>query len=160
MKDEDFENINPGTPRVWLPEGLYPAEWQAYETRFYGAWLEKLIFTWKVFTTSDFKKCVELKRYYNCERDRSKRFIFGDLHDYRKDWIAGNKGRLLMDRNKLPLSLWRSGRFWLFIETVQKDQRGRILHTSSQWSKIGYVFCPFKEGQNFETLPLQLSDFT
>ena len=160
MKDEEFENVNPGEQRSWLPEGFYPAEWQDYETRLYKAWGEKLIFKWNVFTASDFTKWVILYHYYGLQRDRGGRFVFGDLHDYRKDWVAGNNGRLLMDRKKLPLSLWKMGKFWLFVETVKEDQRGRILHPSSQWSKAGYIFCPFKDGQIIERLPLQLSDFS
>lgn len=160
MKDEDFENINPGEQRPWLPEGLYPGEWESYSTRFYNDFGEKLIFKWTVFTSVDLTKSVKLYHYYGLKRDGGGRFVFGDLHDYRKDWVAGNNGRLLMDRKKLPLSLWKLGKFWLSVETVKQDQHGRILHPSSQWSKIGYVYRPFKDGQSIETLPLQLSDFS
>lgn len=157
LRDEDFDNVNPGEPRFLIPhEGGYPAQFIGYEARHYPRWGEKLIFRWKVFTSLDRSTSHTLCRYYNLTRDPANRFRFGPLHDYRKDWIAGNGGRHLSDRSRLPLSLWQERLFLLEVVTVRQDLKGNALSPSLFWSKIGRVLCPLEESESWERLPVQL----
>src|SRR6188768_1725355 len=108
LRDEDFENVDAGEPHLLLPrEGWYPAKFHSCETREYGSWGEKLIFHWHVFLSSDTTHFVPVNRYYNVERDGGGRFKFGPLHDFRKDWIAANRGRLPSHPSRLPMKIWR-----------------------------------------------------
>jgi hypothetical protein len=154
LRDEDFENINPGEPRPLIEEGLWPAQWLGREARVYG-WGEKLIFEWKVFMAFDKTRSVSLSRFYNAERDKAKRFVFGPLHDYRKDWVAANGGRLPLDRSRLPLSIWRDRLFLVEVVTVRQDSKGRPLSASFLWSRIGRVLRPLMDGEHWERLPVQ-----
>jgi hypothetical protein len=117
-----------------------------------------MVVTWKVFTSPDLSNYVTLYRYYNIKRDRAKRMIFGDGHDYRKDWIAANHGRIPAERKRLPLSIWKRCKYVVVVQTVTHDQK-RSLPASSRWSKVGYVMRPVEEGESFERFPLEVSDF-
>lgn len=156
LRDEDFDNVNPGEPRILLAgEGGWPAQFAGYEAKRYGQWGEKMIFRWKVFTSVDKSKVVTLPRYYNCDRDNGGRFKFGPLHAYRKDWVAANGGKLLQDRSRLPLSIWKDRTFLVEVVTVRHDSKGRPLSPSCYWSKIGWVIRPLEEGERWDRLPLQ-----
>lgn len=140
--DEDFENIDPGEPRVLIAEeGIWPAQFVSFQTKTYGQWGEKLIIQWRVFIHHDKSKHVMLCRFYNLQRDRGNRLKFGPLHDYRKDWIAANGGRHPLDRSKLPLSIFKCGIFSVEVVTVRRDSKNP-LSPSIYWSKIGRVIRP------------------
>ena len=53
LRDEDFDNINPGELRFLLAEGGWPALWLGREAKVYEGWGEKLIVHWNVFTAID-----------------------------------------------------------------------------------------------------------
>jgi hypothetical protein len=70
LQDEDFDHVNPGEPRTLIPqEGQYPAQFINHDARPYGQWGEKLVFLWKVFTSTDRSHSVMVCRYYNLTRD-------------------------------------------------------------------------------------------
>src|SRR5438552_2070076 len=100
LGDEDFDNVNPGEPRILIEEGLWPAEFLRIETR-PSRWGEKLCVFWNVFMSLDRSRVVVLPRFYNLERDGGGRFMFGHLHAYRRDWIVANHGRLPMEPKQL-----------------------------------------------------------
>jgi hypothetical protein len=161
LHDDDFNNVNPGEPRILIPEeGWYPAHATGYEAKRYGGWGEKLIVRWMVFTSTDKSSFTMLDRYYNLQRDMGKRFKFGPLHDYRKDWIASNGGRHSLERSRLPISIWKEGLYLVEVVTVRHDSKGRHLSPSLYWSKIGRVIRPLKEGERWEGLPFQPLNFT
>jgi len=98
--DDEFENVNPGKPRLSIPDGIYPARY-VDKTITFMRWGEKLVITWKVFISVDFRDAemrnegyVFLQGYYNINRDEGNRLVFGPHSAYRKDWIAANNGRL------------------------------------------------------------------
>jgi len=154
IRDEDFDNVNPGEPRVLIEEGVWPARWLRREAKVYG-WGEKLIFHWEVFMACDKSRFVVLNCFYNAKRDRAKRFQFGQLHNYRKDWVAANGGRASLDRSKLPLTIWQARMFYVEVVTVRRDSKGRPLSPSFYWSKVGRVIRPLEEGETWERLPVQ-----
>ena len=154
IRDEDFDNVNPGELRFLLQEGRYPAQYNGYEAKHYGRWGEKLIFQWKVFTSIDRDKFQMLCRYYNITRDKGGRFKFGPLHDYRKDWIAANGGKILSDRSRLPLSIFRDKTFLVEVVTVKDDFKCR-LSPSLYWSKIRRVIRPLADEDRLEGSPVQ-----
>jgi hypothetical protein len=156
LRDEDFDNVNPGEPRFLIPqEGCYFAQFIDYKSKPYGSWGEKLIFQWKVFTSFDKSKPVTLSRYYNLERTGGGQFKFGPLHDYRKDWIAANGGRHPLERSRLPISIWKERLYLVQVVTVRHDSKGRPLSPSFYWSKVGRVIRPLEEGERWEGLPVQ-----
>lgn len=156
VRDEDFDNVNPGEPHVLIPnEGWYPAEFDGVESKFYGSWGEKLIVQWKVFTSNDLTAFKMIPRYYNVERDKGNRFKFGEFHEYRRDWIRSNRGRHPLVRSRLPLSIWKQSLFFVEVETVRRDSKGGPLAASFHWSKIGRVIRPVEEGETWEGLPVQ-----
>lgn len=154
LRDEDFENVDPGEPRPLIEEGVWLAQWQGREAKVYG-WGEKLNFRWKVFMAFDKSRSVNLSRFYNAIRNRAKRFLFGDLHDYRRDWVAANGGRHPLERSKLPLSIFQERLFLVEVVTVRHDSKGRPLSPSFYYSKIGRVIRPLEEGERWERLPIQ-----
>jgi hypothetical protein len=154
LRDEDFNNVNPGEPRVLIEEGVWPARWLRREAKVYG-WGEKLIFHWEVFMAFDKSRFVNLSGYYTAKRDRANRFYFGPLHNYRKDWIAANGGKVPLDPSKLPLSVWQERLFLVEVVTVRHDSKGRPLSPSLYYSKIDRVIRPLGEEETWETLPIQ-----
>ena len=162
LDDDEFNDVNAGDPRPFMAEGIYPALWAA-RTRKKYKWGEKLIFTWTVFTTINFRNpamkdnCVSLPGYYNVRRDKGKRPIFGPGSAYRKDWIAANDGRLPQPPHRLPLSVFRGGFLFVEVATVNEDTRGP-LHRSCYWSKVQRVIRPVREDDIVERLPLELDD--
>jgi hypothetical protein len=146
IREEDFENVNPGEQRILLVEGYWPAEFVSCESKNYGVWGEKLIFHWKVFTSLDKRTFRILYHWHNCQRDKGGRFKFGPLHSYRKDWIAANHGKMPLDPRRLPLSIWKDQTFLVEVVTVRKASNG-VLVPSLHWSKIGRVIRPLTEGE-------------
>jgi hypothetical protein len=146
LRDEGFENVNPGEPRFWVREGQYPAQFMVHEIKRYS-WGEKIIFHWKVFTSNDLTQFQLLDRYYNLKRDKGGRFQFGPLHDYRKDWIAANGGRHPVERHRLLITIYRNGRFLVEVVSVREDSKGRTISPSLYWSKISRVIQPIEEGE-------------
>jgi hypothetical protein len=158
LRDEDFDDVNPGETLPLLEEGWWPARWQSRESKMYG-WGEKLIVRWQVYTSLDKARSATIPRFYNAQRDRANRFCFGPLHDYRKDWIAANGGRVPLVRSKLPLSIWQGRIFLVEVVTVRQDSKGRPLTSSLLWSKIGRVIRPMAELERWERLPIQPLNF-
>lgn len=159
LRDEDFDNVNPGEPRFLIPqEGGYPAQFIGSEIKRYGRWGEKLIFKWKVFTSQGIDNFVILWRYYNLERDNGGRMKFGPLHAYRKDWVAANGDKHPLNRSRLPLSIFQERLFFVEVETVRHDSKGRPLSASFHWSKIGRVIRPLAENECCEGLSVQRHD--
>jgi hypothetical protein len=156
MRDEDFDNVDLGQIRPWLPEGYYPAKWKGREIKEYS-WGEKLIFQWEVFTSSDLKDPVILSTYYNARRGPGNRFIFGPCHNYRKDWVSANAGKLPVG-NQLSLSVWQQKLFIVSVVTVRHDQRG-VMHQSSHWSKVDRIVRPAEPGEQFNRLPIEHNAF-
>ncbi|THJ19196.1 MAG: hypothetical protein CAF45_016315 [Nitrospira sp. CG24E] len=156
LRDEDFDNVDPGKPRILVAgEGGWPAQFAGYETKHYGKWGEKLIFQWKVFTSIDKSKFETLIRYYNLSRNGGERFQFGPLHDFRKDWVAANGGRLPLNPSRLSLSIWKDRTFLVEVVTVRHDSKGKPISPSFYWSRIGQVIRPLEAGESWERLPLQ-----
>ena len=156
LRDEDFDHVNPGEPRILIPrEGSYPAQFNGYESKHYGLWGEKLVFQWKVFTSKDKDAFTMLNRYYNLARDGGGRLKFGDFHDYRRDWVRANGGRLPMVRSKLPLSIFQEHLFLIEVVTVHYDNQRRPLSSTLHWSKISMVIRPLADDETWEGLPVQ-----
>lgn len=155
IRDEDFDNVNPGEQRFLLQEGWYPAQLNGCEAKHYGRWGEKLIFQWKVFTSNDKIAFKMIPRYYNLDRDKGGRYKFGPLSGYRKDWVAANGGKLLENRSRLPLSIFRERLIFVEVVTVRHDSKGLPLSSSFYWSKVGRVIRPLEEGETWERLPIQ-----
>lgn len=147
VRDEDFENVNPGEPRFLIPEGEYPAQFIDRELKYYG-WGEKLLLHWKIFTSKDLTQFQMLDRFYNVKRDKGGRFQFGPLHDYRKDWIAANGGRHPAERCRLPIAIFRHGLFLVEVSSVRQDSKGRSLSPSLHWSKVSRVIRPLEKSEN------------
>jgi len=140
-----FENVNSGEPRVLIPPGEYPGNllrWEEAQT----PWGEKLYAYYEVFLLADNKKSVHLRRHYKVDRDTTGAWFCGDGHDYRKDWIRANRGRLPIPRKRLPIGKFGESMMVLAIETVMRDGR-RPLHPSSYYSKVGFVVRPLEEGE-------------
>ena len=159
MNDEDFNNINPGESKLWVPPGVYPAWLLDREPKTYIPWGEKLVFRWRTFTACDLSSSINLFRYYNLARDGGGRFMFGDGHDYWKDWVAANDGRRPIERKRLPPSKFENTLFLVRVVTVTRDQEGPLcsaLHSS----KVGRLIRPVVDGEKFERLPLELSEST
>jgi len=162
--DDEFNDVNAGDPRPLIEEGIYPALW-AGRTRKLYAFGEKLIFTWNVFTTINFRdpamrnSYVSLPGYYNVKRDKGEKLVFGPGSSYRKDWIAANSGKHPQPRHALPLSVFRDRLLFVQVTTVTKDTRGP-LHRSCYWSKVQRIFRPLDEDEIVKKLPLQLDDIT
>jgi hypothetical protein len=157
MNDEDFNSINPGESKLWVPPGQYPAQYLDFKTRLYRPWGEKLVFRWRIFIACDLSNSITLYRYYNLKRDGGGRFMFGDGHDYWKDWVAANNGKRPLNREKLPPSQFERRLFWVRVVTVTEDRDGPVcsaLHSS----RVGRLIRPFIEGEKFERLPLELPD--
>ena len=72
MKDEDFENIDPGEQRILMPEGVYQAKWRERDTKPYVGWGEKLIDQWTILPSG-----LILCRYYNLKRNKACRRASG-----------------------------------------------------------------------------------
>jgi hypothetical protein len=162
LNDEEFNNVNSGDQRPLIETGIYPARLESMGKR--GTpWGEKMVFTWAVFTTPRFRdpamrdSAVLLPAYYNVNRDKSKRPIFGDGHAYRKDWIAANNGKHPQPRNSLPLPVFRDRFLWVQVTTVTKDVRGPT-HRSCHYSKVQRIIRPVHDDDVVERLPLQLED--
>src|SRR5262249_47499289 len=133
LREEDFDNVNPGEARPLIEEGLWPADFVGLESRS-GRWGEKLYANWKVFIAPGKGQFVVLPRYYTVERDGGGRFKFGRLHAYRKDWIASNGGRVPLDANRLPPSIWQKRTFLVEVATVRMGSDGVPLLRSLYWS--------------------------
>jgi hypothetical protein len=145
--EDAFENLGEGEPqRVLLIPGEYLGRyirWKETQT----PWGPKLDVYWNVFLSGAEKKYVQLRRHYNLPTDKKNaKWIFGDGHDYRKDWIRANRGRLPYSRTRLPIGKFREGIMVLFIETVTRDGR-RPLPPSSYYSKVGFIVRPFEEDE-------------
>ena len=154
MKDEDFENIVPVDPLPLLQEGVYPMRYRGRRTTRYS-YGEKLVFDYEVGLVPDFRDSKTLSRYYNVKRNAAGRFKFGPLHDYRRDWIAANYGKWPAHPGRLPLSVFQSKVLLGEIETVKTHSRGRPLHPSNYYSRVGRVIRPLEDGESFETLPVE-----
>jgi hypothetical protein len=163
--DDEFNNVNPGDPRPWMQEGIYPARWVGKDISL-SPWGEKLIMHWHVPTASDIRNltttvnmATPIASYYNAKRDKARRLKFGPLHSFRKDWIAANDGRLPLRPNALPLSVFKDRWFFVEVVTVNKDQKGE-LHPSCYWSKVQRVIRPVGDDEAIQRLPLQHGDIT
>jgi hypothetical protein len=157
VHDEDFENVDPGEVRVLLEEGCWPAECLGRENKPYSGLGEKLTFKWKVFLSPDKNKFVILPRYYNAPRNKAGRFKFGQLSAFRNDWVTANNGKVPLDRNRLPPSIWQKGTFLVEVITVRRTRSG-VLSPSLYWSRIGRVIRPMAEDERWEGLPVQRLD--
>lgn len=154
LHDEEFDNVNPGESIILIPsQGFYPAQFSRREIRQYGTWGTKLLFYWKVFVTPDMTTSVDLVRYYNAERDKAGRFKFGPLHGYRQDWVAANRGKVPLAREKLPPSIFQGQTFVVEVVTVTRNTRGP-LSESFHWSKISRVIRPLEDDERVERCPL------
>ena len=143
LGDEDFDNVNPGEPRILIDEGLWPAAFVGMEIR-PSRWGEKLCVSWKVFMNLDRSRFHVLTRFYNLQRDGGGRFKFGHLHAYRGDWIVANHGKLPMDPKKLPPTVFKKGQCIVEVVTV-RTSNGRALHPSLHWSRIGWIIRPMDD---------------
>lgn len=153
MRDEDFENIDPGPGARLVQDGQYPADCLGYKPRDYGdRWGERLVVTWKVYLSPE--DPVELPRYYTIRRSAGGRFSAGDRHAYRRDWIRANNGRLPEMRQRLPFSIFLKGRFLVAVETVTQDSNKQPLHPSSYYSKISRVIRPIQDGDSLKTFQM------
>ena len=47
--------------------------------------------------------------------------MFGNFHDYRRDWISANGGRHPLQRERLPLSIFSGRQFLVEVPTVRHD---------------------------------------
>lgn len=139
----EFENINSGEQRIYIQPGVYRGKLQKWEMK-NGRYGEKLYFSWEVFLGGNGERTVTLCRFYNVKRDENGRLIFGDGHDYRKDWIRANRGRLPPSRSRLPPAKFGEEIMLLSVETVTRDGN-RTLPPGSHYSKIGYVIQPSGE---------------
>lgn len=153
LRDEDFENVDPGESRPLIEEGVWPAQYLRKEGIPPGRYGEKLYVWWKVFMSLDKGRSVVLPRYYNIERNKGGRPKFGHHHAFRRDWVQSNDGRLPLEPNKLPLSIWERGLFRVEVVTVRKSDDGP-LPPSLYWSRIGRIVGPLAEGEAWEGLPL------
>ncbi len=151
VQDEDFEDIDPGEPRVLIEERTYTALWQKKEVRKYP-FGEKLVFFWNVHMSADLSRSVSLCGYYSLTRNRAGRFIFGPHHGYRHDWIAANDGRLPSNPKHLPSRIWEGRKFLVRVSTVTRGMRGP-LHPSCYYSRIKRVICPISEFESSQRLP-------
>lgn len=149
LRDEDFENVNPGEPRIFMLDGQYPAQFIGRKSKHYS-WGEKLIFHWRVFISRDLTESKTLDRYYNAHRDKAGRFLFGDLHGYRKDWIAANGGKHPSLRSRLPITIFGNSLFLVEVISVREDSDGHPLSPSLYWSKVKRVIRPLEEGENLQ----------
>ena len=155
LRDEDFDNVDPGECRPLLQEGVWPAECLGRESKSYGGLKDKLTFQWRVFLSLDKSRSCILPRYYNAPRNKAGRFQFGQLCAYRNDWVAANSGRLPLDPKSLPPSIWEKGTFLVEVVTVRRTRNGPLA-PSLYWSRIGRVIRPVEEGECWERLPVQL----
>lgn len=156
LRDQDFENVDPGEARVWLPGGIYLAKVLRRDIKHYS-WGEKLIFDWAVHTSKDLSQSETLHGYYNVKRNGGNRLCFGPGHAYRRDWIAANEGKLPSDPKRLPPAVFYGKVLLVAVVTVEKDTRGPI-HPSCHWSKVARVIRPVEDGETFERLPLELDN--
>lgn len=154
LRDEDFNNVNPGEPRILIEQGMWPAQYLRKEGRPPGRYGEKLYVWWRIFMSLDKGRSVVLPRYYNIERDKGGRLKFGHHHAFRRDWVQSNYGRLPLEPNKFPPSIWEQGVFLVEVVTVRKSNDGP-LPSSLYWSRIGRIVRPLAEGETWEGLPLQ-----
>ncbi len=154
VRDEAFENVEPGETRRLLQEGVWPAECLGRANKSYGGLKDKVTFQWKVFLSPDKSRSTVLPRYYNAPRNKAGRFMFGHLSDYRIDWVAANYGHLPLDPKRLPPSIWEKGTFLVEVVTVRRTRNGP-LPPSLYWSRIGRVIRPLEEGERWEGLPVQ-----
>jgi hypothetical protein len=162
VDDDEFKNVNAGQPLILIPEGIYPARLVGKEIK-RTPWGEKLVLTWEVFTSPDFRDAgrrndctVLLQRYYNIKRDKGK-LVLGPHSNYHKDWIAANKGRHPEPRHSLPPSVFQNGFLFVEVTTVKKDSTSR-LHSSLHYSKVQRIIRPVDEDEKIKRLPLQLDD--
>lgn len=161
MRDEDFENIDSGSPLILIQAGIYPANCLGYVPWEYGPeWGERLIVTWKVLRSITCENAVELPGYYTVKRNAAGRFRASDRHSYRRDWIRANDGKHPLRRDCLPFHVFMKQRLLVEVETVMRDSKNRPLHTSSQYSKVSRVVRPFRDTDQFKTFPLQLSEIS
>jgi hypothetical protein len=161
--DDEFSNVDSGEPLILLEAGIYPAQWIDRTMKPYHLGGEKLIFTWKVFTSIHFRdpamssEFVSLPAYYNIKRNKANRLAFGPHHSYRKDWIAANDGRHPQPRSSLPLIVFQERFLFVRVTTVTVDYRGSI-HTSCYWSKVSGIIRPVREDDVIRRLPLELDE--
>ena len=156
LRDEDFDNVNPGEPRILIEEGLWPAEFVRKE-KMPSRWGEKLCLFWKVYLSCDKSRFIVLPRFYNLQRDGGGRLMFGHLHAYRRDWIVANHGKLPLDPKRLRPTVFEKGLCVVEVVTV-RNSNDRALHPSLHWSRIGWIIRPMDEGESWEGLPLQPLD--
>ena len=154
VRDEDFENVDPGEVRPLIEEGYWPAVCLGRDNRPYSGLREKLTFQWKVFMSPYKKRFVVLPRYYNAKRNKAGRFMWGQLHAYRNDWVRANNNKWPPDPNKLPPSIWEKCTFLVEVVTVRKTRSGP-LSSSLYWSRIGQIIRPLAEDERLERLPVQ-----
>ena len=159
LRDEEFENINPGVPRILLPEGLWVGKLREHDKK-QTPWGEKLVLCWEIYQTLEMSGGVTLERYYNVTRDRGGRLQFGDCHDYRRDWIAANGGKHPVRRESLSLRVFEGRCFLVAVVTVKHDGQKRPLNQSCYYSKVGWIKRPVDEGETFEALPAEPLNFT
>lgn len=149
VTDADFENVDPGQERTYVPPGQYRARFVSHEFRpfnFKGVSVEKLIVSWEVFTSPVCTKGVILQRFYPIERNRSNQLKFGPLCAFRKDWVAANDGRRPIDARKLPLTKFSEMDCIVEVVTVTSDSTGRAIK-GLEWSRIKAVIGPVKDDQ-------------
>src|SRR5262249_17406468 len=145
--------------RVMTRPGLYPAR-STDQAVHCGQWGEKLVFWYEVFKDPSMTKAIVLFRQYNVERDKAGRFVFGDGHHYRHDWIRANGGKHAGDWKRLPPHVFQNVTLWVEVVTVTKDGRKRPIHPSLYYSKVSMIVRPFNEKDVFKTYPVQLDEVT
>lgn len=149
VSDADFENIDPGEERIYVPPGQYRAGFVSGEIRpynFKGVAVEKLIASWEVFTSPGSTKGVMLQRFYPVERNKSNQLKFGPLCAYRKDWVAANGGRRPVDSRRLPITKFSERHCIVEIAAVTRDSTGRAIK-GLEWSRIKAVIGPVTDDQ-------------
>lgn len=158
LKDADFENVDSGEERnLIVQSGYYPARYVSSESREYtfkGRTVEKIIVWWEVFTSPGIERGIVVPRYYNAARNKAKRFKFGRLSDYRKDWVAAHNGRPPLEPNRLPIAIFKQGLFLVEVVRVSRDAKGRPI-TGLEWSRVNSVFRPLDANEKFERLPVE-----
>lgn len=155
LSDDDFNNVNGGVQRPWLPPGQYPAQYVCYENRIDPRYGEKLIVVWRIFLSRALQNGESsiLVRFYGVKRDELGQPDFGHFHGYRKDWIVANHGRPPLNWNSLPPSIFTKGLYLVTVVPVEKDSTDD-LPPGLHYSKVGRIIRPIDDGERFEKLPL------
>jgi hypothetical protein len=162
LSDDDFENVDSGAVRPYLPlEGCYVGQFIEKRHHPSGRWGEKLEVSWLVFLSPalDTGNSTILPRYYNITRNEQGRLVFGNHHDYRKDYVAANAGRRPLVWNRLPITIFEKGKFLIEVVTVRRDGKGS-LPPALYYSRVNRIVRPLLVEDHFEAFPFKLVEAT